>query len=81
MTTNLKIENTPGWVKNPTNKAILNSDITALQEYKLKKQKNIKINTIESEVDDIKSQIKDLNHDIKEIKDILLQFIQNKNEK
>jgi hypothetical protein len=76
MTKNLKIENVPGWVKNPTNKAILNSDLSALQEYKLKKQKNLKINTIEVEVDGIKSQVEDLKNDVNEIKNILLQFIQ-----
>lgn len=77
MTKHLKIENAPGWVKNPTNKAILNSDISALQEYKIKKQKNLKINNIESEVDEIKSQVIDLKNDVQEIKDLLLQFIKN----
>jgi hypothetical protein len=78
MSDDLKITDAPGWVKNSTSKAILNTDIAALQEYKIRKQKNLKINSIENEVDELKNQMTDLKQDLTDIKNILLQFMQNK---
>lgn len=74
----IKVKDAPGWVKDPTSKAILNSDRTALEQYKLNKRKNILINTMEQDISNVKSEINELKSDIKDIKDILLQFINSK---
>jgi hypothetical protein len=39
----LKIKDAPGWVKDSSSKAVLNSDLSALEQRKLNKKKNQKI--------------------------------------
>lgn len=74
----LKIKDAPGWVKDPTTKAVLNSDISALQAHKANRKKNILINSMENDLNGVKTEIEELKSDIKDIKDILLQFINSK---
>lgn len=77
----LKIENAPGWVKNTENKAVLNSDLAALQQHKINKQKNIKIDSMEHTVKNLNDEISEIKNDILTIKDILVEFIKNSNNK
>ena len=63
------------------NKSITYGNIIGLLVEAIKEQHNTessRINTIENEITEITSQINNLNNDVKEIKDILLQFTQNK---
>lgn len=71
----IKIENAPGWIKDSSTKAILNADISTLEQRKLEKRKNTQINSIESDISNVKEELNELKSEIKEIKDILLQFI------
>jgi hypothetical protein len=71
----LKIKDAPGWVKDSSSKAVLNSDLSALEQRKLNKKKNIQINNITEDLSNVKSELETLRTDIKDIKDILLQFI------
>jgi hypothetical protein len=43
-----------------TNKALLNTNNSALSAYKLKKQKQNEINTLKEEVDNMKNDISDI---------------------
>lgn len=61
----IKIKDYPQYVKDDTTNAVLNNDLTALNEYKIKKQLQTNINTINTEMENIKS-------DISEIKSLLL---------
>jgi hypothetical protein len=74
----IKVKDAPGWVKDPSSKAILNSDKSSLEQYKINKRKNMLINNMENDLVNVKSEIKDLKSDIKDIKNILLQFINSK---
>ena len=71
----LLIENAPGWVKDPSSKAILNTDISALEQRKQNKTKTKQINSLEIDLSNVKSELNDLKTEIKDIKNILLQFI------
>ena len=75
MTKHLKIENTPGWVKDDYSKAVLNSDLNALQKYKENKQKSIKINNIESDMVNLKQEISNIKSDMTDIKNLLTMLI------
>lgn len=77
----LKIENVQGWVKNSETKAVLNIDKTALQEYKLKKQKHQEINMMKTDLDYIKDDVDSLKSEISEIKSLLIDFIKNSQNK
>ena len=77
----LKIENVPGWVKNTSNKAVLNSDLNALAQYKITKQKNIELNNLKSNVDSLSSDISGIKSEISELKGLLLDFMKNSNNK
>lgn len=74
----IKVKDAPGWVKDPASKAVLNSDKSALEQYKANRRKNMLINTMENDLNNVKTEIKELKSDIKDIKDILLQFINSK---
>ena len=74
----LKIKDAPGWVKDPTTKAVLNTDKSALEAHKENRKKNILINSMENDLNGVKTEIEELKSDIKDIKDILLQFINSK---
>lgn len=75
----LKVENAPGWVKDPSNKAVLNTDLSALEQRKLDKKKNTQINIMESDIRNVKTELSDLKSEITDIKTILLEFINSKN--
>jgi hypothetical protein len=77
----LKIDNVPGWVKNDSNKAILNTDKIALQEYKLKKQKDIQFNSTISDVTELKKDISDIKSEFCELKQLLIQIINSNQNK
>ena len=74
----LLIENTPGWIKDPSSKAILNTNLSALEERKQNKKKINQINSLEGDLSNVKSELRELKSEIKDIKDILLQFINTK---
>jgi hypothetical protein len=74
----LKIKDAPGWVKDPTTKAVLNTDKFALEIHKANRRKNILINNMEADLNGVKNEMQNLKSDIKDIKDILLQFINSK---
>jgi hypothetical protein len=67
----LKVENHVNLVRDQTTKAILNTDTDSYNEYiilrNLKKEKNQKVETIESELENLKK-------DINEIKDLLKEL-------
>jgi uncharacterized protein (DUF342 family) len=71
----LKIENVEGWVKDPASKAILNTDLSSLEQYKINRRKNMLINNMEEDLTNVKNELEELKTDIKDIKNILLQFI------
>lgn len=73
----LKVKDAPGWVKDSSSKAVLNSDLSALEQRKLNKKKNIQINNITEDLSNVKSELETLRTDIKDIKDILLQFMKS----
>lgn len=75
---NLLIENTPGWVKAQSSKAILNMDVSALEQRKQNKIKIKQINSLEGDLSSVKLELNELKSEIKDIKDILLQFINAK---
>jgi hypothetical protein len=79
MTENIKVENNPGWVKNSRNKAVLNTDLSALEQRRQNKKKIDHINSLERDLSNVKLELNDLKNElkseIKDIKDILLQFI------
>jgi hypothetical protein len=79
--TMLKVENAPGWVKNTNNKAVLNSNLTALQEHKANKIKNTQLHTMKAEVEELKSDISDIKQEFTELKSILIQFINSNSNK
>ena len=70
-----KIEDSPGWVKNMSNRAVLNSNLEALNQHKLNKQKNLEFNEMQNEVKNLKTNIEELKGDITDIKQLLVQFI------
>lgn len=77
----LKIENAPGWVKSTDNKAVLNTNKTALEEYKIKKQKSAEINIMKSDLNYIKDDIDTLKSEFTELKSLLIDFIRNSHNK
>jgi hypothetical protein len=74
----LKIKDAPGWVKDSSSKAVLNTNLFALEERKQNKRKIKQINSLESDLVNVKTELEELKSDIKDIKDILLQFINSK---
>ena len=44
----LKLKDAPGWVKDSTSKAVLNTDKSSLEEYKINRRKNMLINNMEN---------------------------------
>jgi len=70
-----KIKDTPGWVKDLSSKAVLNVDMSALEQRKQNKIKIKQINSLEGDLSSVKLELTELKSEIKDIKDILLQFI------
>jgi hypothetical protein len=73
-----KIKDTPGWVKDLSSKAVLNVDMSALEQRKQNKNKTKQINSLEGDLSNVKLELNELKSEIKDIKDILLQFINAK---
>ena len=70
-----KIEDSPGWVKNMSNRAVLNSNLEALNQHKLNKQKNLEFNEMQNEVKNLKTDIEELKSNISDIKQLLIEFV------
>jgi hypothetical protein len=64
----LKVENEPGMARDPSNQAILSTDLSALQAYKIKRQKTAQI---DAALDDINK----LKEDMAEIKSLITKLI------
>ena len=73
------VENNPGWVKSKETKAVLNSDLAALNQYKINKQKNIQVVSMQTEVGNLKNEISNIKSDVSDIKNLLLQILNNTN--
>lgn len=71
----VKVKDAPGWVKDSSSKAVLNTDLSALEQRKQDKKKTNQINSLEMDVSEVKTELNELKSEIKDIKDILLQFI------
>jgi hypothetical protein len=68
----VKADNAPGFSRDPTNQAVLSTDISALQAYKAKKRR-------ERQVDDALHDINTLKQEMSEIKGLILQLLEKKN--
>lgn len=55
-----KIKDTPGLVKDSRSNAILNVDIEALKEYKLKKKSNNNILQCQNDINTLKNEISEI---------------------
>jgi hypothetical protein len=67
-----KVKDAPGFVRDMDNKAIINTNESALIAYKKKRQKAQELN---QSIDDINM----LKNDVKEIKQLLVQLLQHRN--
>lgn len=52
-----KVESYPDLVKDPTNNAILNTNLGSLMEYKKKKELHSTLDTLKTEVDSVKEEL------------------------
>lgn len=66
-----KVESYPDLVKDPTNNAILNTNLGSLMEYKKKKELHSNLDTLKSEVDSVKEELVSIKHYLSEIIDKL----------
>lgn len=66
-----KIKDTPGYIRDISNKAVLSVNNTALQNYRLKRQRNNEINQSLNDINKLKS-------DVADIKKLLTQLLNNK---
>lgn len=74
----MKIQDSPGWVKNMTTNAILNSDLEALKQHKLLKQRNLDFNIMKQEIEQLKQNVDNIQDNLSDIKDLLIQVVKNK---
>ena len=59
----IPIENEPGYVKDIRSSALLNTDLSALQEYKQKKKNSKQIVSMQEEINMLKAEIEKIkNH-------------------
>lgn len=59
----IPIENEPGYVKDIRSSALLNTDLSALQEYKQKKKHSKQIVSMQEEINMLKAEIEQIkNH-------------------
>ena len=63
-----KIESRPDLVKDNSSKAILNTDLIKLQEYKRQKE-------LYKLVDSLRSEVSSLKNELQELKGIICQFV------
>lgn len=68
-----KVDNHPGLVRSADNKAILNTDITSLQAYRARRQRERKQDEIIQQWDNVVQDVADIKH--------MLQIISQKLEK
>lgn len=55
-----KIKDTPGYVRDMSNQAVLNNDNSALEAYKKKREKQRELNSTISEINTMKQDINEL---------------------
>lgn len=73
-----KIQDSPGWVKNMDNKAVLNSNLEALNQHKMNKQKLVEFNNMKTQIETLKTDINALQSGLSEIKELLTILVKNK---
>ena len=70
----VKIEGENRFVKNTKNQSLVNTDITGLKEYKIKKEMTTKVNALSGEINTMKTEMS-------EIKSLLQQLVKQTSEK
>jgi hypothetical protein len=70
----VKIEGDDNFLKNMYNRALVNTDIVGLKEYKNKKDLNRQVNDISGEINNMKSEMT-------EIKSLLQQLVKQNSDK
>ncbi len=69
----IPIENNPGLVRDPFSRAIINKDVNALNNAKLRKnaltEMHLKMEKTNSEVKELKTLVKDLINELRQLKD------------
>jgi hypothetical protein len=73
----VKVKDAPGFVRDMQTNAVLNADVSALQAYKRKRNKQKELDNSFSEVSTMKTNINKMEHEIQEIK-VLMQRILDK---
>ena len=63
----LQVEDRPDLVKDTTTKAVLNTDTTALEAYRRRRESQREVRNMCEEIDDIKNDIADIKSLLKEI--------------
>ena len=66
-----KVQDSPGFVRDMSNKALLNSDSSAILSYKKQRERRNDINEAMADINMLKNEISD-------IKGLLMQLLQNK---
>lgn len=67
-----KLTDAPGFVKDLTNKAVVNTDGKGLSSYRIRRQKEEEMKSALEDINSLKSELSD-------IKNLLNQIIQNRN--
>ena len=70
----IRLEGEDKFVRNVSNRSLINTDINSLNEYKTKKANSLKINTISEEINTLKNEMS-------EIKSLLQQLVTKSAEK
>ena len=70
----IRLEGEDKFVRNVSNRSLINTDINSLNEYKTKKANALKINTISEEINTLKNEMS-------EIKSLLQQLVTKSAEK
>ena len=66
-----KVQDSPGFVRDMSNKALLNSDSSAILSYKKQRERRNDINEAMADINMLKNEMSD-------IKGLLMQLLQNK---
>jgi hypothetical protein len=66
-----KVQDSPGFVRDMSNKALLNSDSSAVLSYKKQRERRNDINEAMADINKLKNEMSD-------IKGLLMQLLQNK---
>jgi len=69
----IKADNAPGFARDPTNSAVLATDLPALEAYRNKRKRNLNI-------DNALQDINTLKQEMSEIKDMITQLLAKKDE-